>query len=91
MNIKVRVPLSLHKFTGNKTDFECQGETVEKLLTNMNCQYPGIKEILYDEEGSLRPPFSVFVNGKSVRFLKNEEILLKDGDEILIMQLVAGG
>ena len=91
MNIKVRVPLSLHKLTGNKTEFECQGDTVEELLANLNSQYNGISEILYDEEGKLRPAFSLFVNGSIVRFLKGNTITLKDGDEILIMQLIAGG
>ncbi len=91
MNIKIRVPLSLHKLTGNKTELECQGDTVEQLLANLNNQFPGIIEILYDEEGRIRPSFNVFVNGKSVRFLKNEKIFLKDGDEVLLMQLVAGG
>lgn len=91
MNIKVRVPLSLHKLTGNKTEFECQGDTVEELLTNFNSQYPGIREILYDEEGRIRPSFSLFVNGRIIKLLKKEKIPLKDGDEILIMQLIAGG
>lgn len=91
MNIKVRVPLSLHKLTGNKTEFECQGDTVEELLTNLNSQYPGIREILYDEEGRIRPSFSLFVNGRIIKLLKKEKIPLKDGDEILIMQLIAGG
>jgi len=91
MNTKVRVPLSLHKLTGNKTEFECQGDTVEELLANLNSQYPGIKEILFDEEGRITHSFSLFVNGRLVRFSKNEKILLKDGDEIFIMQLVAGG
>lgn len=91
MNIKVRVPLSLHKLTGNKTEFECQGDTIEELLTNLNSQYPGIREILYDEEGKIRPSYSLFANGRIVRFSENKKISLKDGDELLIMQLVAGG
>ena len=91
MKIKVRVPLSLHKLTGNKTEFECQGNTVEELFANLNSQYPGIREILFDEEGRINNSFSLFVNGRIVRLLKNEKILLKDRDEILIMQLVAGG
>lgn len=91
MNIKVRVPLSLHKLTGNKTEFECQGDTVEELFANLNSQYPGIIEILFDKGGRIRPPFSLFVNSTIVKFLKKKKIPLKDGDEILIMQLVAGG
>jgi sulfur-carrier protein len=91
MNIKVRVPLSLHKLTGNKTEFECHGDTVEELLANLNSQYHGLKEMLYDEEGRIKPSFCLFVNGRIVRIKNKEEILLKDGDEILIMQLIAGG
>jgi molybdopterin converting factor small subunit len=91
MSIKVRVPLSLHKFTGNKTEFECQGDTIEELFTNLNNQYNGIREILYDDDGRLRSSYSLFVNGRSVRYLKKEKVQLKDGDVILIMQLIAGG
>jgi len=91
MKIKVRVPLSIHKLTGNKTEFECQGDTVEELFANLNSQYPAIIEILFDKEGRIRPPFSLFVNSRIVKFLKKKKIPLKDGDEILIMQLVAGG
>ncbi len=58
---------------------------------NLNSQYPGIREILYDEEGRIRPSFSLFVNGRIIKLLKKEKIPLKDGDEILIMQLIAGG
>jgi molybdopterin synthase sulfur carrier subunit len=91
MKIKVRIPLSFHKLTGNKTEFECQGNTVEELLNNMENQYPGIREILWDKEGQINSSLSLFLNGSIVRFCKSESILLKEGDEILIMQLVAGG
>ena len=91
MSIKVRVPLSLHRLTENKTEFECQGDSVEELFTNLNSQYLGLREILWDEEGRINNSFSLFVNGRNVRLLKKEKILLKDGDKILIMQLIAGG
>jgi sulfur-carrier protein len=91
MNIKVRVPLSLHSLTGNKTEFECQGDSLEELFDNLNSEYPGIREILWDEKGRIKNSFSLFVNGRLVRLLKNEKIPLKDGDEISVMQLVAGG
>ena len=91
MNIKVRVPLSFEKFTGNKTEFECHGDTVEELLANLNSHYLGVKEMLFDEEGRIRTSFSLFLNGKIVRIIKEEKILLNEGDEILIMQLIAGG
>jgi len=91
MNIKVRVPPSLHEITRNRTEFVCQGDTVEELLANLNSQYPGIGEILWDEEGRINQSFSLFINGRNVKLIRKEEIPLKEGDEILIMQLVAGG
>lgn len=91
MEIKIRVPLSLHKLTDNKTELECEGDTVEELLYNMNNHYPGIGVILWNEEGLINHPFSLFLNGRTIKSIKKEKILLKEGDEILILQLVAGG
>ncbi len=45
MKTKVTFPLSLSKLTGNKTELECQAETLGQLLENLNRQYPGIKKI----------------------------------------------
>jgi sulfur-carrier protein len=91
MKIKVRIPLSLCIYTGNKTEFECIGSTVEDLLDDLDCQFPAIREVLYDEEGKIKSTFSFLVNGKIVKLLKGGKIALKEGDEFLIMQLVAGG
>ena len=91
MQIKVRVPLSFYNFTGNKTEVQSNGDTLEELLANLIAQYSGIEELLYDEEGSIRSSLSLFLNGKIVRIIKNEKTILKGGDEILIMQLIAGG
>jgi sulfur-carrier protein len=91
MNLKVRVPLSFQRFTGNKTEFESHGDTVEELLANITNQYHGIQEMLYDKEGRISTALSFFVNGKIIRLTEKEKKTLKEGDEILIMQLIAGG
>jgi len=91
MNINVRVPLSLQNITGNKTEFECQGDTLEELLSNLKNLFPEIKEVLFDKEGKIRSSFCLIVNGKNVKLFNKEIIPLNIGDEVLIMQLVAGG
>ena len=70
MNTKVRVPLSLHKLTGNKTEFECQGDTIKELLYNMDKHYPGIREILWNEEGMINHPFSLFLNDSNMSIIR---------------------
>lgn len=91
MKIKVRVPLSFQRFTSNKAELECRGDTFEEILADLISQYNDIKEMIYDEEGRIRSSLSLFLNGKIVRMTKEEKILLNDNDEILIMQLIAGG
>lgn len=90
MKIKVRVPLSLHRFTGNQTEFECMGRNLDELLNDMTFRFPELKEQIFDDEGTIRSSFSFLLNGKFV-IRGNYEITLNDGDEFMIMQLVAGG
>jgi sulfur-carrier protein len=91
MNIKVRVPLSFQRFTGNNSEFEAHGDSVEELLANITNQYHGIHEMLYDEKGRISSALSLFLNGKIIRLTEKRKKYLKEGDEILIMQLIAGG
>ena len=90
MKIKVRVPLSLHRFTGNQTEFECRGRNVGELLNDMIFRFPEIKDQIFDDDGRIRSSFSFVLNGKLIK-RGNYDIALNDEDEFLIMQLVAGG
>jgi molybdopterin synthase sulfur carrier subunit len=44
-----------------------------------------------DEKGEVRRFVNVYVNEEDIRFLKNRETPLKDGDEISIIPAIAGG
>jgi len=43
------------------------------------------------EKGEVRRFVNVYVNEEDIRFLKNRETPLKDGDEISIIPAIAGG
>ena len=58
---------------------------------NLQTRYPGIKERLTDEDGSVRRFVNVYVNQEDIRFLQNQETALKDGDEVSIIPAIAGG
>lgn len=90
MKIKVRLPLTLHRFTGNQTEFECMGRNLGELLNDMISRFPELKEQIFDDDGTIRSSFSFLLNGKFVK-RGNFDITLNDGDEFMIMQLVAGG
>ena len=72
---KVRIPTPLRKLTNNE----------------LQTRFPGIQERLVDEKGEVRRFVNVYVNEEDIRFLKNKQTPLKDGDEISIIPAIAGG
>lgn len=91
MPVKIRIPTPLQKMTGNKGEVSAQGASIKEILEDLNRQYPGIKERLYDEKGSLRRFINFYVNNEDVRFLKGETTPVKEGDEVSIVPAIAGG
>ncbi|MCP4364892.1 MAG: MoaD/ThiS family protein, partial [Planctomycetes bacterium] len=53
--------------------------------------YPGIKDRLCDENGEIRRFINVYVNDEDIRFQKNQETPVKDGDLISVVPAIAGG
>jgi len=48
----VRIPTPLQKVTANKSEVVADGVNVREILENIERQYPGIKDRLYDENGN---------------------------------------
>ena len=57
----------------------------------MASQYPAGLELLFDKDGGLRRHIIIQVNHKRVAASSVEEVILKDGDEIVIYPPVSGG
>ena len=91
MSVKVRVPTPLQKITQNKPEVETTGKTIRELIDSLEKNYPGLKERICDQNGKLRRFVNVYVNDEDIRFLKNEETPVKDGDEVSIIPAIAGG
>ena len=88
---KVRIPTPLRKLTNNEELVEVNAATIGDAITELQARYPGIGERLVDENGEVRRFVNVYVNEEDIRFLKNEQTPLKDGDEISIIPAIAGG
>ena len=91
MSATVRVPTPLQKFTNNQAEVQADGATVKEILANLESQFPGIQERLYDEQGKLRRFINFYVNNEDIRFLQGEETQVKDGDELSVVPAIAGG
>ena len=91
MPVKVRIPTPLQKLTAEKAEIEIKAANIKELLAQLEKNYPGMKDRLCDEQGKIRRFVNLYLNEEDIRFLKQEETLLKDGDEISIVPAIAGG
>lgn len=91
MSVKVRIPTPLQKLTNYQAVVQVEAGNVNELVKSLESQYPGIKDRICDEKGKIRRFVNVYVNEEDIRFLKQEETLIKDGDEISIVPAIAGG
>ena len=88
---KVRIPTPLRKLTNNEELVEVSASTIGTAIAELQSRFPGIAERLVDEKGEVRRFVNIYVNEEDIRFLKNRETPLKDGDEISIIPAIAGG
>jgi molybdopterin synthase sulfur carrier subunit len=91
MPIKVRIPTPLRKLTNNEEVVEVNAATIGEAIAELQKRFPGIKERLVDETGGIRRFVNVYVNEEDIRFLKNQETAVKEGDEVSIIPAIAGG
>ncbi len=90
MAISVRIPTPLQSLTAGKDVVEGSPGTVIDLVGQLEALYPGIAERI-SEDGKIRRFVNIYVNEEDIRFMKNEETEVKDGDEVSIVPAIAGG
>lgn len=90
MAVKVRIPTPLQKLSDGKDEVEGEPGTIISLINNLDKRFPGIGERI-SEGGRIRRFINIYLNDEDIRFLKNEETEVKDGDEVSIVPAIAGG
>jgi molybdopterin synthase sulfur carrier subunit len=90
MAVKVKIPVPLQRLTQGSAEVAGESGTVISLIESLDKKYPGLGERI-SEGGKLRRFVNVYVNEEDVRFMKNENTEVKDGDEVSIVPAIAGG
>ena len=91
MAIRVRIRSPLRNFTAGKDTVETQGANVGEVLNNVKSSAPGIETRLFKAPNQLNRFVNVYLNDEDIRYLKNLETPVKEGDEISIVPAIAGG
>lgn len=89
--VKVRIPAPLQKVTQNKQEVISEASNIKELIVDLERQFPGIRERLLDENGKIRRFINFYVNDEDIRFLKQDDTSLADGNEVSIIPAIAGG
>ena len=86
--VKVRIPTPLYSYTGNRTEVDASGSTVEQVIRDLDRQYPGIRFRMIDEQDQVRPHIKIFLNANQI-FKLSTTVTSSDG--IVIIQAFSGG
>ncbi len=90
-SVKVRIPTPLRKITNDKEEVEATGANITEIIEDLEGNYPGLKERICEDGGSLRRFVNIYLNDEDIRFAENMTTALKDGDELSIIPAIAGG
>jgi molybdopterin converting factor small subunit len=89
--MKILVPTPLRQYAGKQSAIEVPAATVGEALSALTSAYPDLRKHLYNDEGKLRAFVNVYLNDDDIRYLKNDETAVKDGDTLSIVPSIAGG
>jgi len=90
MSVTINLHPHLYHFTDGQQVVEVNGSTVGHCLADLVKQFPRIRQGLFSKDGKLLNYVDVYVNGESAY---PEELTkpVKDGDELHITLIIAGG
>ena len=87
----VRIPPVLRQQAGNQKKVEVTGATLGEALESLLGQYPGLREQIFTEDGSLNRFVNVYVNGRDVRYEQELATPVNESDEVIQLPAMAGG
>jgi molybdopterin synthase sulfur carrier subunit len=90
VSVEVRLTAVLQRVVGQKA-VQMEGETVGEVLGNVNAQYPGFREQITMEDGSLHRFVNIYINDEDIRYLQSLDTPVKAGDVVSVLPALAGG
>lgn len=92
--VSVVLPSVLQPLAGGQSILTAparEAVTVESMLESVGGRYPALARRLRDETGAVRRYVNIYVNGHEIRRLQGLQTEVSPGQEVLIIQSVAGG
>jgi len=90
VTVEVRVTSVLQRIVGGKS-LQAEGSTIGEVIEKINARFPGFKDQITMEDGSLHRFVNIYVNDEDIRFMQSLETPVKPGDVVSILPALAGG
>jgi molybdopterin converting factor small subunit len=92
VNLKIFLPTLPEVIGGKELEVEFAGETVNDLVDHLIAKYGrAAKQALCDEKGNLDPMIQVLLNGEAWITGDQLDAALENGDDLVLMMMMAGG
>lgn len=86
----VWIPTNMQSLTGGLQRVRASGNNVRQIINDLEKQYPGLKEMLYDEEeDNLMPGIAVIVDGDASLIGLLERV--REDSEVHFLPAIGGG
>ena len=92
IGLKMYLPVLPEAIGRKELELEFDGQTVNDLIDHLVAQYGRkAKRALYDERGRLDPMVQILLNGEEWVTHDRLDRTLQDGDQVVLMLMLAGG
>jgi len=89
--IRVQLPPVLRLVSAGRRELTASGATIAEVLQDMARANPALKLHLFDESGAIRRNIVCIHDGEMVRADCARDHAIRDGDEIILANALAGG
>ena len=90
MSKTIKIHQSLRNLTDGQSTVEVNGATVGECLKELVKRFPSIEPQLFNKKGTLYNYVEIYANSKST-YPEELAFPVKDGDELTIILMLAGG
>jgi molybdopterin synthase sulfur carrier subunit len=92
IGLKIFLPALPEVIGGKELEIEFDGESVNDLIEYLVARYGRkAKQALFDEQGQLDPVVQILLNGEEWITHDRLDRTLHDGDQVVLMLMLAGG
>lgn len=92
LGLRIQLPAVLAQVAGQRTvELEPLPKTVEEALQELFRRHPGLAQEMLGPDGNLDYTYRLFLNGEGISQWQDMQRALRDGDELVILMMLAGG